>query len=192
MTDIQDQPLAIPETVDAGFLIAVGQRVRDARLAAGISRRALSDLSGVSQRYLANLEGGIGNISIGLLKRIAEALKRPVEAFVADDATFSGASDDVARLIELYSAASQTDRRRVLDILEAPAVSSLKGQRVALIGLRGAGKSTLGRLSAAELQVPFVEPSYGRHSGDRGHGAVWPGGLSPAGAAGGRESRRIG
>ena len=129
------------EVVDTAFLNAVGQRVRDARLTKGLSRRALSELSGVSQRYLANLEGGIGNISIGLLKRIADALGSCVEVLVAADPK---PDIEAIRLMALFAAASDGDRRRVLDILDPAGPPSRKGQRVALIGLRGAGKSTLG------------------------------------------------
>lgn len=143
-----------PDAVDAAFLADVGQRVRDARLAKSLSRRALSDVSSVSQRYLANLEAGIGNISIGLLKRIADALGVSVGHLVTAGVAQSG---DMERLVELYSKASPDDQRRVMDILGVPHLGNPKAQRIALIGLRGAGKSTLGRLSAARLGVPFVE-----------------------------------
>jgi XRE family aerobic/anaerobic benzoate catabolism transcriptional regulator len=128
---------------DTNFLAKVGARVHAARARARLSRRALSELSNVSQRYLANLEGGSGNISIALLKRIADALDCPVEALVGDD-----------RIVPLLGAATQEQRAAILRILDP---SPQKAGRVALIGLRGAGKSTLGKLSAASLGVKFVE-----------------------------------
>ena len=105
------------------FVADVGARVRAARRQAGIPRRVLSERSGVSQRYLAQLESGAGNISIGRLYELARALGRSVESLVSDVAPAHGH----------------------------------KGRRIALIGLRGAGKSTLGERLAGALDLPFVE-----------------------------------
>lgn len=108
------------------FLARLGDRVRDARKARGLSRRALSDLSGVSERYLAQLESGASNISIVLLRDIALSLGLRLEHFVCEpDAPGDAVSD--------------------------------KAQRIALVGLRGAGKSTLGKGLARRLGFRFIE-----------------------------------
>jgi XRE family aerobic/anaerobic benzoate catabolism transcriptional regulator len=137
----------------AKFLRVVGDRVRTARARKGVSRKALSDRSGVSQRYLAQLEAGEGNISISLLRRVAEALDHRIEWFVAEDDPWSS---DVVAVTSLYRSASNEQRHRVLEILD-PAGAINRAGRVALIGLRGAGKSTLGRMASAALAIPFME-----------------------------------
>jgi XRE family transcriptional regulator, aerobic/anaerobic benzoate catabolism transcriptional regulator len=137
-----------------GFIQAVGARVRTSRLRSGLSRRALAEASAVSQRYLAQLEAGQGNISIGLLKRIAEALDEPMERLVGEE---DSPHSEALRVAALFRAATEEKRRRVLNILDPDNVRLQRGGRIALIGLRGAGKSTLGRLSAAALKIRFVE-----------------------------------
>jgi XRE family aerobic/anaerobic benzoate catabolism transcriptional regulator len=113
------------------YLGTLGDRVREARARRGMTRKILSRDSGVSERYLAELEGGRGNVSITLLLRLlTEQLGRLAPAELAA----------AARLI-------------------GETFSQPRGRqgRIALIGLRGAGKSTLGRGLAERLQVPFVE-----------------------------------
>ena len=136
------------------FIAAVGERVRKARQRKGIARRVLSELSGVSQRYLAQLENGEGNISIGLLYRVAQALDHRVEWLVGEDDPWGS---EVARVAELYRGAAGEKRERVMAILQPGDAERLRGQRICLIGLRGAGKSTLGRGLGAALSLPFVE-----------------------------------
>lgn len=136
------------------FIRLVGERVRMARARKGISRKVLSESSGVSQRYLAQLEGGQGNISIALLKRIAQALDHRLEWLVGEDDPWSS---EVVRMASLFRVATSDQKRRVLGILDPENSSLQRGRRIALIGLRGAGKSTLGRLSATTLGIPFVE-----------------------------------
>lgn len=136
------------------FIRMVGERVRTARARRGISRKALSELSDVSQRYLAQLEGGQGNISIALLKRIAVALDHRIEWLVGDDDPWSS---DALRVASLFRNATAEQKRRVLSLLDPGNAGEQRANRVALIGLRGAGKSTLGRLAAEALGIPFVE-----------------------------------
>lgn len=115
---------------DAAFLQALGQRVRLLRARRGMTRRILAAQSGVSERYISAVESGTGNGSILLLRALAGALNVGLRALLEDEAALVAAP--VAR---------------------APGYRD----RIALIGLRGAGKSTLGPLLAGRLGVPFLE-----------------------------------
>lgn len=126
------------------FLAALGARVRASRAEAGLTRRALAARSGVSERYIAQCEAGHGNISVARLRDIAAALGRHVADLLEDP-------DPLAALIR---DAGPDQRARALRLL-GPARDP--GGRIALIGLRGAGKSTLGPLAAARLGLPFRE-----------------------------------
>lgn len=132
----------------------VGLRVRKARERKGISRRVLSENSGVSPRYLAQLEAGEGNISIGLLSRVAIALDHRIEWFVGEDDPWSSEALQVA---ELYKVADPVARGQVMQVLNPIPPEEARAQRVCLVGLRGAGKSTLGRAASVVLKVPFIE-----------------------------------
>ncbi len=149
---MKDSP-AVADT--AALLIArVAARVREARKSKGMPRRELSELSGVSPRYLAQLEAGEGNISIALLQRIATALDLRIEALMSETAAWDS---DLQRVVTLYRqapAAVQDEVRRVLAV-QNPA--ALRANRICLTGLRGAGKSTLGKLAGETLGLPFVE-----------------------------------
>lgn len=104
---------------DAAYLLQLGGRVREWRAGHGMTRRALAAASGISERYLAQLEGGAGNISILLLRKVARAMRVPVESLVRE--------------------------------------AALETRPIALLGLRGAGKSTLGARLAEALRLRFVE-----------------------------------
>ncbi len=136
------------------FVAHVGERVRKARERKGITRKTLSELSHVSQRYLAQLEAGEGNISIALLHRVAAALDHRVEWLVSRDDPWAS---EAAQLASLYSSATASQRQRVMQILNPGRPTQLRRQRICLIGLRGAGKSTLGRMLSESLDIPFME-----------------------------------
>jgi XRE family transcriptional regulator, aerobic/anaerobic benzoate catabolism transcriptional regulator len=142
------------ETNAKTFVALVGERVREARERRGISRRALSELSQVSLRYLAHLEGGTGNISIALLWRVSEALDHRIEWLVGADDPWKS---ETVHCAELFRRATQEQRRRVMKILDPGDPAGLREKRICLIGLRGAGKSTLGRMLSNELSLPFLE-----------------------------------
>tara|TARA_R110002126_G_scaffold64569_2_gene165372 strand:- start:1075 stop:1962 length:888 start_codon:yes stop_codon:yes gene_type:complete len=148
MTDQSNTPSDNP------LIQRLAQRVREARKAQKLPRRTLSDRSGVSPRYLAQLETGQGNISILLLARVADALGVSVSALLADDAPLS---DDTLRVAHLFQAAGPDVQGRVRAMLAPHAPGGARAQRICLVGLRGAGKSTLGKAAAAALGIPFLE-----------------------------------
>ena len=129
-------------------------RVRAARLDMGLPRRELSERSGVSPRYLAQLEAGEGNISVLLLHRVAMALNLNIEDLLSEAPPLQG---DVKRVAQLYEQAPVSVQGRVRSMLAPANPATLRAQRICLMGLRGAGKSTLGRIAADKLKIPFVE-----------------------------------
>lgn len=149
-----DTPQAQADQEVVSLIRRVGERVRRARERKGIPRRVLSENSGVSPRYLAQLEAGEGNISIGLLQRVAIALDHRIEWLVGEDDPWTSEAMHVS---DLFRGASADAQRKVLNILAPAPAEGNRAQRICLVGLRGAGKSTLGGLVADQLGVPFVE-----------------------------------
>lgn len=147
----------IPQTTDPGFLKLLGDRVREARARRGMTRKILARDSGVSERYLAQLETGQGNVSILLLRDIARALDVPLEALVYDGPE---PPIDLVHTTEFLRRLPPDDlaqaRNLLVEHFGGIDVAARRG-RIALIGLRGAGKSTLGALLAERLEVPFLE-----------------------------------
>ncbi|HYI84393.1 MAG TPA: helix-turn-helix transcriptional regulator, partial [Acetobacteraceae bacterium] len=143
---------------DEVFLRAVGERLRTLRARRGTTRRDLSHRSRVSERYIAQLEAGSGNISILLLRRIAGALGVGVEELVAERPERT-----VERLLleqvvaHLPEARLAEARNLLLRHFGRRGEARSRGHRIALVGLRGAGKSTLGRMLAKRLGIGFVE-----------------------------------
>ncbi|MDB5107534.1 MAG: helix-turn-helix protein [Candidatus Binatus sp.] len=139
------------------YLAMLAERVRDARARHGMTRRMLARDSGISERYLAQLEGGRGNLSIALLRRWANALDVPRSELVNDGPPSS---------IEYTLLSERMRRLEPMELAEASAILAERFgdrtgrvDRIALIGLRGAGKSTLGALLARHLGWSFVEMS---------------------------------
>lgn len=135
----------------SAMIVRVGKRVRIAREHKGIPRRALSEISGVSPRYLAQLEAGQGNISIGLLHRVATALDQRIEWLMGQDDL---SNSDALRVADMYRSSNADIQQQILQILSSGPTSA---NRICLVGLRGAGKSTLGALAGKTLGMPFVE-----------------------------------
>lgn len=147
------------ETGKSPLLQALGERVRNLRARRGLTRRGLASAAVVSERHLANLEYGTGNVSILVLQQIAQALQCSMAELLGDVTT---ASAEWLLLRELLEGRSEADLQRVRlaagEILgTAPSGDPHRASRIALIGLRGAGKSTLGRMLAEQLNVPFLE-----------------------------------
>ena len=122
-----------------------------------MSRRVLAVEAEVSERYLAQLEGGSGNCSIALLRRIAEALSTPIAELVDDRAERPLETTLLAQLIDRLAPSQVAEARELLLARFGAVDSERRTGRVALIGLRGAGKSTLGRMLAERLGSPFIE-----------------------------------
>ena len=155
-TELPVEPLDEVHESDAAFLDSLGKRVREIRERRGMTRKLLARHADVSERHLAHLEGGAGNISIVLLRRIANALGSSVgEIFAAE------ADDKVEkRLIRRFL--ERLPPHRLEEVVfrlmrDFGHEESVRRKRIALIGLRGAGKSTLGARMARDNGVPFVE-----------------------------------
>lgn len=118
-----------------------------------MSRKLLADHAGISERYLTQLEGGKGNVSIVLLRRIAAALNLPLSRLV-DDAP---PSPELELVQQRLARLSPAQLRNVYDSLAAKEAGTARAQRIALVGLRGAGKTTLGTKVAEARGVPFFE-----------------------------------
>jgi XRE family aerobic/anaerobic benzoate catabolism transcriptional regulator len=140
---------------DAEFLAAMGRRVREARERRGMARKVLSQNAGVSERYLAQLEGGDGNASVLLLRSVARALGMPLTDLL-DHRDNSVEQRLIRRFLE------RLPEHRLEDVVfrlmrDFGQEEAARRKRIALIGLRGAGKTTLGTALAKELGIPFVE-----------------------------------
>jgi XRE family aerobic/anaerobic benzoate catabolism transcriptional regulator len=142
------------EDEGARLIARLAARVAEARRLRGIPRRVLSERSGVSPRYLAQLEAGEGNISVLLLQRVAAALELPIEALLAEERPVD---HDGTRIAALYRDAPAQVQTEVRSLLAPQNPKLLRAGRICLIGLRGAGKSTLGRMAGEALNLPFVE-----------------------------------
>jgi XRE family transcriptional regulator, aerobic/anaerobic benzoate catabolism transcriptional regulator len=151
-------PLAesVPPATDAEFLGLLGARVRELRSLRGMTRKMVAREADVSERHLAQLELGDGNISILLLRRIAAALNASLADLFSSGAPVPDEKRMIGELLERLPAKQlqETVRRLTRELAHE---EKSRRARIALIGLRGAGKSTLGAKLARELDVPFIE-----------------------------------
>lgn len=140
------------------LLVALGDRVRALRSRRGLTRRSAAQSAGISERYLANLEYGIGNASLVVLQQLAGALHCPLAELIGDVTT---SSPEWLLIRELLEGRDEATLRRVRvaigETLGMGGEKARRSARVALIGLRGAGKSTLGRMLGDDLGFSFVE-----------------------------------
>jgi XRE family aerobic/anaerobic benzoate catabolism transcriptional regulator len=143
-------------TADEAFLRTLGERVRDARARRGMTRKILAHDSGVSERYLAQLESGRGNVSVLLLQHIAAALHLPLTELLQEETAQPPKLALIGQFLQRLPAQKLAAVRSQL-IRDYGTAHTDRIKRIALIGLRGAGKSTLGNRIAKELSVPFVE-----------------------------------
>ena len=154
----------VPDGEDKNpFLVGLGERVRALRARRGMTRRAVSLAADVSERHHANLEYGIGNVSVLVLLQVAGALQCSLAELIGDVTT---RSPEWLLLREMLEHRDEATLKRVrvvvgemLGMGGAHQGKGARSPRVALIGLRGAGKSTLGQRLAEDLDFPFVELS---------------------------------
>ena len=149
-----------PETRRSPFLEALGERVRTLRSRKGMTRRAVAVAADVSERHLANLEYGTGNVSVLVLLQVAQALQCSLAELLGDVTT---TSPEWLLIRELLSKRSEADLRRarvqLSDMFGEGGNAQERKNRIALIGLRGAGKTSLGQRLADDLGFPFIELS---------------------------------
>jgi len=140
------------------FLAALGERTRALRLRRGLTRKGLARAADVSERHLANVEMGVGNASVQFLRQLAGALDCTLAELVGDE---TASSPEWLMIRELLRGRTEPElaqaRTAVAGLFGAPAAPAARRRRIALIGLRGAGKSTLGRRLAEAWSLPFVE-----------------------------------
>ena len=141
---------------EAAYLGRLAERIRDARAQRGMTRAALAKDSGVSLRFLAQLEGGEGNPSVLVLRRIAAAMGFPPDALLSEDAPRLHARVLLEKVLERLSDRDLDAAQQLLTEAFGPAAAPGDAY-IALIGLRGAGKTTLGRRLAEHRGVPFFE-----------------------------------
>jgi XRE family aerobic/anaerobic benzoate catabolism transcriptional regulator len=167
---VQDQDRnaahAPPEAPPAGaeaksqLLVALGERVRTLRARRGMTRKTLAVATDVSERHLANLEYGLGNASILVLQQVASALQCSLAELVGDVTT---SSPEWLLIRELLADRDEAQLRRarlaLAALLGVAGGDAGRHRRIALIGLRGAGKSSLGQMLADAMDLPFVELS---------------------------------
>lgn len=156
-----DRPPDLVSDLDVGrdpLLVALGERVRMMRARKGMTRKALAASSAVSERHLANMELGVGNASIVVLAQVARALDCPLTDLISDEASGSPERSLIRAMLQGRTE-DELNRARVAlsDLFGEAGNHAARAHRIALIGMRGAGKSSQGLQLAQALKVPFVE-----------------------------------
>ena len=154
---IEHEPPAGARTDHDAFAAEIGRLLRLARAKRGMTRRQLAQESGASERYLAQIEGGQGNPSVIILKSVADALDVPIIELLPRS---NGGSAAMTHILDLIGRLPPSELPAVTELIERRATQDAAGdraRRIALIGLRGAGKSTLGGRLADALGCPFIE-----------------------------------
>ncbi len=144
------------ENSETGFLEQLGQRVRTMRALRGMSRKVLAKVSGISERYIAQLESGKGNVSIVLLRRVSNAMATHLEDLIPA----AEPTPDWPVIRDLLRKATPNQIAQAKDLLTGQGIAAQRRMSfagIALIGLRGAGKSTLGKMLAKRIGWSFVE-----------------------------------
>lgn len=143
------------EAADTEFIQSLGIRVRESRARRGMSRKSLAQSSNVSERYLAQVESGETNPSIMVLRHVAHALGISLVELLEPQQS-SPEYRLISRFLEQLSP-NRLEEALLRLMRDFGNEDASRRKRIALVGLRGAGKSTLGRALASELALPFVE-----------------------------------
>ena len=141
----------------SGFLSELGRKVRSGRAKRGMTRRQLAQASQTSERYLAQIESGAGNPSVTVLRAIAQALDIPAASLLGEPVAHNGARTALLDLVARLPDQSLAELTQLIKARFLPSEHADRARRIALVGLRGAGKSTLGRMLARHLGWPFIE-----------------------------------
>jgi XRE family aerobic/anaerobic benzoate catabolism transcriptional regulator len=165
---------------DTTFLSAIGGEVRRNRAKRGMTRRQLAQASEISERYLAQIESGAGNPSVSVLRAIARALDLRAAALLPE---VTRQPAGLAHILDLLARLPEDELAALAKEIEARAAhfnTDDRARRIALVGLRGAGKSTLGRMLSQRLGWPFIELD---HMVEEDYGARIPDLIEMAGMA---------
>jgi XRE family aerobic/anaerobic benzoate catabolism transcriptional regulator len=141
----------------AAFLATIGREVRRHRAKRGMTRRQLAQASETSERYLAQIESGSGNPSASVLRAIAQALDLPAAALLPESGARTAELGAILDLLPQVPATELPALAKDIAARVAQRAGADRARRIALVGLRGAGKSTLGRMLAQHLGWPFIE-----------------------------------
>jgi XRE family transcriptional regulator, aerobic/anaerobic benzoate catabolism transcriptional regulator len=159
-TQTHQKPVLAPPSgpvAEAAFLAAIGAEVRRNRAKRGMTRRQLAQASEISERYLAQIESGSGNPSVSVLRAIACAFDVTAAALLPET---KNRPTVLGNILDLLAQVPESELAALAKEIEARVVCSEgaeRARRIALVGLRGAGKSTLGRILARHLGWPFIE-----------------------------------
>jgi XRE family aerobic/anaerobic benzoate catabolism transcriptional regulator len=147
-----------PKALRRAYLANFGDRVRKLRERQGVTLKQLAQLSGLSDRYIIQVEQGAANPSLESIFRLALALQTSVTRLLPEDAESAAAEPGgpARKLLELLEGRSKAQISRIADAVAA-FLEPTKGRRIALVGMRGAGKTTVGELLARRRTEPFYE-----------------------------------
>ena len=145
-----------PKAFSRAYLANFGERVRTLRERQGVTLKQLAQHSGLSDRYIIQVEQGAANPSLGSVLRLALALQTSVSGLLPEDAKNATASGPAREILQLLDGCSIEQISRIADAVSA-FLALGKGRHIALVGMRGAGKTTLGQLLARRMRVPFYE-----------------------------------
>src|SRR5215203_1971907 len=147
-----------PKAFSRAYLTSFGARVRTLREKQGITLKQLAQLSGLSDRFIIQVEKGAANPSLESVSRLALALQTSVTGLLPEDAKGEKAepSSPARQILKLLEGRSGEQLSRIVDAVSA-FLEPAKARHIAFVGMRGAGKTTLGELLARRMTVPFYE-----------------------------------